>query len=78
MMGYESITFLAGDGVASGLIPVEPGLAVLVLIGALIASAVCISLAAVPPSALLRRVQLTRPTRNSGAGHRRGTAHASA
>jgi hypothetical protein len=78
MVGYESNLLLPGNGVASGWIPVDPGLAVLVLIAALIVSVVFILLATVPPSALLRRVKLTRPTQDLGPAHRRHTARASA
>ena len=78
MVGYDSNLLLAGNGVASGWVPVDPGLAVLVLIGALIVCGICLSLAAVPPSTLLRRVKLPQPTQDSRAARRRGTARASA
>jgi hypothetical protein len=78
MVGYDSNLLLPGDGIASGWIPVDPGLAVLVLIGALIVTVVFISLAAVPPSGLLRRLKLTHPSQDSGPAQRRRTARASA
>ena len=57
------------NGLAAAVLPVETGLAVWIVIGALVAGAVGVSLAAVPPSALLRRVGVRRLRRPSRPAH---------
>ena len=76
MMDYGSIAMTSGA--ASGVLPVDPGLAVLILIGALLGSAICLLLAGAPPSGLLRRVRLSRPERRSRVSRRPGTLRAPA
>lgn len=56
MLPIESMV-LTQSGVATGILPVSPELAVFVLLAALVLSALGISFAVAPPSQLLHRLQ---------------------
>ena len=55
-----AIDVLGTSGMAAAILPVETGLAIWIVVGALVAGAVGLSLAAVPPSVLLKRLYVPR------------------